>query len=305
MQIEIRCFMALPKFYETFLPILKVLADDRIVNTSDLPTLLLDAKYFNLTPDELAQTKATGGSLFHDRVAWGKTYLKVGKYVDQPSRGLVKISDKGKRFLESGVTELSLDDLKQDPDYIAHEPRKRKSNQSDPLTSKYTPQDLIETGVQELLEKLEAELQEKLYSVDPYYFQKIVLLLFQKMGYGDFESTPKSGDGGIDGIINQDQLGIEKIYIQAKRYKDGNKVREPEIRNFIGAMSGDVRKGIFVTTSMFDPAAVAKATSDRNHTLILIDGNKLVDLMIKFNVGVQIKSNFEVKELDEDFFELN
>lgn len=296
--------MAIPKFYETFLPILKALSDGRVVNSSDLPNLLLNAKYFNLTPEELAQTKATGGSLFRDRVAWGKTYLKIGKYVIQPSRGLIKISDKGKRLLEKGANKLTLDDLKQDPDYQAHNPKTRKSNQNDLLTNNYTPQDLIEAGVEGLLVKLKAELQDKLYSVDPYYFQKMVLLLFQKMGYGDFESTPKSGDGGIDGIINQDQLGIEKIYIQAKRYKEENKVREPEIRNFIGAMSGDVRKGIFVTTSVFDYAAVAKATGDRNHTIILIDGNKLVDLMIKFNIGIQIKSNYEAKEIDEDFFEL-
>lgn len=297
--------MAIPKFYETFLPILKVLANGQVANTSDLPNLLLNAKYFNLTPEELAQTKATGGRLFHDRVAWGKTYLKVGKYVVQPNRGLVKISDKGKRLLESGASELSLDVLKQDPDYQAHEPKAKKGNQNDSLTNNYTPQDLIETGIEELLEKLKAELQDKLFSVNPYYFQKIVLLLFKKMGYGDFESTPKSGDGGVDGIINQDQLGIERIYVQAKRYGEGNKVREPEIRNFIGAMSGDVRKGIFVTTSIFDSSAVSKAASDRNHTIILIDGNKLIYLMIKFNVGIQIKSNYEVKELDEDFFELN
>lgn len=297
--------MAVPKFYETFLPILKVLADGNIVSTSDLPSMLLNAKYFVLSPEELSQTKATGGSLFHDRVAWGKTYLKVGGYVVQPSRGLVQISNKGKQFLQSGTTELTLEDLKQDPDYQAHEPKVRKTNQNDPLTSKYTPQDLIETGVEELSEKLRTELQDKLYTVNPYYFQKIVLLLFQKMGYGDFESTPKSGDGGVDGVINQDQLGIEKIYVQAKRYKDGNKVRELDIRNFIGAMSGDVQKGIFVTTSVFDSAAIDKATNDRNHTIILIDGGKLTDLMIKFNVGVQIKTNYEIKELDEDFFELN
>lgn len=297
--------MAIPKFDETFLPILKVLGNGVVVKTSDLPKMLLDAKYFTLSKEDLEKTKATGGSLFYDRVAWGKTYLKVGGYVIQPNRGLVQISDKGKRFLSSGAKKLTLVDLKQDPDYQAHEPQERKGNHSDALISKYTPQDLIETGVEDLSEKLKTELQEKLYTVDPYYFQKIVLLLFQKMGYGDFQSTPKSGDGGVDGIINQDQLGIERIYIQAKRYKDGNKVRELDIRNFIGAMSGDVRKGIFVTTSSFDVGAIDKAVGDRNHTIILIDGTKLTDLMIKFNVGVQTKTNYEIKAIDEDFFELD
>jgi len=296
--------MAIPKFYETFLPILKVLENGNIVETSKLSEMLLKAKFFILTPEELAQTKSTGGSLFRDRVAWGKTYLKVGKFIVQPNRGLVQITDKGKNILASGVTDLTLADLKQDPDYQAHEPSVERKKQSDQLISNFTPQDLIETGVSDLLEKLKTELREKLYTIDPYYFQNVILLLFKKMGYGDFESTPKSGDGGIDGVINQDQLGIERIYIQAKRYKDGNKVREPDIRNFIGAMSGDVRKGIFVTTSTFDQSAITKATSDRNHTIILIDGNRLADLMIKYNIGVQVKANYEIKELDEDFFEL-
>jgi restriction system protein len=121
------------------------------------------------------------------------------------------------------------------------------------------------------------------------------------MGYGDFIETAKSGDGGIDGIINEDQLGLEKIYIQAKRYSE-NKVREKDIRNFIGAMSGDTRKGIFVTTSSFDEKAKVKSR-DAHHTIILIDGSKLVDLMHKFNVGVQTRSHYEVKVLDNDFFD--
>lgn len=142
---------------------------------------------------------------------------------------------------------------------------------------------------------------EKLKSIDPFYFERIILILLKKMGYGDFIETSKTGDGGIDGIINEDQLGLDKIYIQAKRYGE-NKVREKDIRNFIGAMSGDTQKGVFVTTSFFDSKAEKKA-NDAHHTIILINGLKLVDLMHSFNVGVQIKNTYEVKELDNDFFE--
>jgi restriction system protein len=144
-------------------------------------------------------------------------------------------------------------------------------------------------------------LLDKLKGIDPYYFEKVILILLKKMGYGDFIETSKSGDGGIDGIINEDKLGLDKIYIQAKRYDD-NKVREKEIRNFIGAMSGDTTKGVFVTTSDFDKGAIQKA-HDAHHTIILIDGNKLVDLMHHYNVGVQIKATYDVKMLDDDFFE--
>lgn len=144
---------------------------------------------------------------------------------------------------------------------------------------------------------------EILKNIDPYYFEKVILILLKKMGYGDFVETSKSVDGGIDGIINEDNLGLEKIYIQAKRYNE-NKVREKEIRNFIGAMSGDTSKGVFVTTSNFDDSAVKKA-HEAHHTIILIDGNKLVDLMHQYGVGVQVRNVYEVKEVDEDFFEEN
>ena len=121
------------------------------------------------------------------------------------------------------------------------------------------------------------------------------------MGYGDFIETKKTGDGGIDGIINQDQLGLSKIYIQAKRYAD-NKVREKDIRNFIGAMSGDTVNGVFVTTSKFDEGAISKAKA-AHHKIVMLDGRKLVDLMYQFGVGVQTTNTYEMKQVDEDFFE--
>ncbi len=298
--------MPIPKFDETFLPILKVLEKQKqAIPFSDLPNLILAEKFFDLTDEELIQKTDSGGYIFRDRVSWGKTYLKQAKYVSQPIRAMVEITDKGKNFLKSGKQTLTLADLRQDADYLAYVPQyvsQKKNTES--LLDKYSPRDLVDTGFKELSTSLKSELREKLFGIDPYYFQTVILVLFQKMGYGDFESTPKSGDGGIDGIINQDQLGIERIYIQAKRYGEANKVREPDIRNFIGAMSGDVSRGIFVTTSEFDGLAIKKAAEDRNHTLILIDGDKLADLMIKYNVGIQTKTVYEIKEIDEDFFEV-
>jgi len=164
-----------------------------------------------------------------------------------------------------------------------------------------SPQDLIDEGFDQIEKQVKDELLDKLKLIDPFYFEKVILILLKKMGYGDFIETAKTGDGGIDGIINEDKLGLDKIYIQAKRYGE-NKVREKDIRNFIGAMSGDTQKGVFVTTSSFDSGAIKKA-SDAHHTIILIDGIKLVDLMHQYNVGLQIKATYEVKELDMDFFE--
>src|SRR5699024_9978507 len=143
-----------------------------------------------------------------------------------------------------------------------------------------SPQDLIDSGFSSIEEEVKAELLGRLKVIDPYYFEKVILILLKKMGYGDFIETSKSGDGGIDGVINEDKLGLERIYIQAKRYNE-NKIREKHIRNFIGAMSGDTSKGVFVTTSTFDSSAVKKAR-EAHHSIILIDGAKLVDLMHEY-----------------------
>lgn len=297
--------MAMPTFDKTFLPILKILKDGKTIKTSSLPDILLDKGEFKLTEKELMESTETGVNRFYDRVGWGVTYLRQGKFFTRPSRGYVKITQKGLEFMKKNPKDLTLKWLKQDPDYKNYVPTSsRTKSQVQTKIEDMSPQDLVDKGFKEINENLKTELLEKLHESNPYYFEKIVLILFKKMGYGAFQETKKSGDGGIDGIINQDQLGLEKIYIQAKRYAQDNRVREPEIRNFIGAMSGDVSKGIFVTTSEFDKSAIAKARDARNHRLILIDGDQLADLMIKYNVGIQIETVYEIKKVDEDFFEL-
>lgn len=289
---------ALPKFHETFNPILEVLGDGKIIHHRELLKRVLD-KYYSHLPKELLDQKTKSGELLIlNRIAWGKSYLKKGGYIIYPERGMVQITEKGK----TQKNQLHLHDIEGESNFInfyADEKTKSISNNAEIKNS--SPQDLIDSGFSEIETQVKGELLEKLKAIDPYYFEKVILILLKKMGYGDFIETAKSGDGGIDGIINEDKLGLEKIYIQAKRYGE-NRVREKEIRNFIGAMSGDTNKGVFVTTSTFDQGAVKKA-HDAHHTIILLDGNKLVDLMHQYNVGVQIKATYEVKELDEDFFE--
>jgi len=236
--------------------------------------------------------------LFH-RIAWGKSYLKKGGFITYPERGMVQITEKG---VNSVKNRLQLKDIVEESgflDFYREENKKGITNETEIKNS--TPQDLIDRGFNEIEIQVKNDLLDKLKIIDPYYFEKVILILLKRMGYGDFTETSKSNDGGIDGIINEDKLGLEKIYIQAKRYGD-NKVREKDIRNFIGAMSGDTNKGVFVTTTDFDQGATKKA-HDAHHTIILINGKKLVDLMHQYNVGIQIKETYEVKELDEDFFE--
>lgn len=287
--------MELPKFNETFLPILEILSDGNIIKGRELVRLVEDKYYSNLSAELLGQITKSGDRVIENRIAWGKSYLKKGGLVHYPERGLVQITESGKSAKKENI---SLEKIQSDVIGF-YEPENSKL--SAVVENGSSPQDLIDSGFEQIEREVKDGLLLKLKEVDPYAFEKMILILLNKMGYGEFIETAKSGDGGIDGIINEDQLGLEKIYIQAKRYSE-TKVRETDIRNFIGAMSGDTRKGIFVTTSSFDEKAKVKAR-DAHHSIILIDGHKLVDLMHKFNVGVQVKNVYEVKIIDSDFFD--
>jgi restriction system protein len=296
--------MDLPKYHETFVPVLEILNSVESLNSRELATRVRDNYYSNLPKELLDKKTSSGSNVMLDRILWGKSYLKMAKFLSYPKRGFVQITNKGKQILERG--NLTLSELQNDPDFVNHrESIKTKKDNEVQVDTIYTenasPQDLIDSGFSTIETEVKTELLEKLKEIDPYYFEKVILILLRKMGYGDFIETSKSNDGGIDGIINQDKLGLEKIYTQAKRYNE-NKVREKDIRNFIGAMSGDTSKGVFITTSTFDDFAIKKAR-EAHHSIILIDGAKLVDLMHDYNVGVQVKTTYEIKELDNDFFE--
>lgn len=291
----------IPKFHETFNPIIDILKNGETFKARELIKLVVENYFSHLTEEQLSEKVKTGENLLNNRISWGKSFLKKGGFVYFPERGSIKITEKG---------------LKENPELLqksgtwkngTEEVSLTKSIKSKTETTEIkesineTPQDLIDIGFTQIENEIKNNLLEKLKNIDPYYFEKVILILLKKMGYGDFIETAKSGDGGIDGIINEDKLGLDKIYIQAKRFNE-NKVREKDIRNFIGAMSGDTNKGVFVTTSLFDIGAVEKA-KNAHHKIILIDGKKLVELMHEFNVGVQIKATYEIKQLDEDFFE--
>jgi restriction system protein len=289
--------MDIPKFHETFVPILETLADGKTVQHRELLNKIVE-KYYSDLPKELLDKKTkTGDLLILNRIAWGKSYLKKAGYIHYPERGAVQITEKGKE----GQDKVNLKDIISESGLFSLYKEERTKELQDLEIKGSSPQDLIESGFSAIEGQVKSELLDKLKAIDPFYFERVILTLLGKMGYGESIETSKTGDGGIDGIINQDKLGLEKIYIQAKRYSE-NKVREKEIRNFIGAMSGDTTKGVFVTTSEFDQQAVKKA-HDAHHTIILIDGKKLVDLLYQYSVGVQVQSIYEVKAVDDNFFE--
>jgi len=292
--------MDMPKFHETFIPILEMLADGKIIHHRELLNKIV-AKYYSDLPRGLLEKKTKNGELLIlNRIAWGKSYLKKAGYIHYPKRGTVQITQKGEIVNKDKV---NLKDIINESGIFDFYKDEKTKGIEDTEIKESSPQDLIDSGFSAIEAQVKSDLLEKLKSSDPFFFEKVVLILLNKMGYGEFIETSKTGDGGIDGIINQDKLGLDKIYIQAKRYNE-NKVREKEIRNFIGAMSGDTAKGVFVTTSEFDELAIKKA-HDAHHTIILIDGKKLVDLLYQYSVGVQMQDIYEVKVVDDNFFDTN
>jgi len=291
--------MEIPKFDETFIPILEILRNGKIYKTRELIEEVKTKFYSGLTEEQLKLETKSGDLLIDNRIAWGKSYLKKGGYVFFPERGHVQITEKGKNHSSN----LTVRDLENESTLFEFYKQEKISDIGDDKNKLEisSPQDLIDEGFNRIESDVKNELLLKLKKIDPYFFEKVILRLLKKMGYGEFVETSKSGDGGIDGIINEDKLGLDKIYIQAKRFTEG-KVREKDIRNFIGAMSGDTNKGVFVTTSEFDAKALDKARS-AHHKIICIDGKKLVSLMHEFNVGIQVRMMYEIKQIDEDFFD--
>ncbi len=291
--------MEIPKFDETFIPILEVLKEGKIMKSRELIEEVKNRFYSGLSEQQLKQETKSGDLLIDNRIAWGKSYLKKGGYITFPERGLVQITEKGRNHSAT----LTVRDLENESSLFNFYKQEKGSVPVDnkALADISSPQDLIDEGFNRIESEVKSELLQKLKNINPYFFEKVVLRLLKKMGYGEFIETSKSNDGGIDGIINEDKLGLDKIYIQAKRFNEG-KVREKDIRNFIGAMSGDTNKGVFVTTSEFDDKALDK-TRSAHHKIICIDGQKLVTLMHEYNVGVQVKTTYDIKQIDEDFFD--
>ncbi|MDD3237901.1 MAG: restriction endonuclease [Candidatus Gastranaerophilales bacterium] len=290
--------MAIPDFQTLMLPVLQNLNDNKEKTTVELAQLLADQ--IQLSEEDRVQLYPhSHQKIFKDRISWALLYLSKANLVNRPQRGFYKISEIGQKVLRSNPEVINNKYLKQFNLDVVN-PKKKDNHEM--TESSQTPDEMI-AKAQELYSKnLQSELLSKLKTVDPIRFEQIVLDLMEKMNYGIGQMTKISHDGGIDGIIDEDELGLGKIYLQAKRYSD-NKVNEKEMQNFVGALGcSTVRKGVFITTSFFDERAKRKAESVQGKILRLIDGQELTKLMIKHNVGVQTKTKIEIKKLDEDFF---
>lgn len=265
-----------------------------------------------LSQEALEATISSGQTVLANRLGWAISTLVKSNWISRPSKGVYQITTEGQKWLEANrTTDLTYSDAhKIFKRYWQQKPSKNiTETPQQPLSSDgdQTPIESIENSIGVLAEATKGELLSRLRASDPTFFEKAVIKLLLAMGYGGAEQRGRqiggTGDGGVDGVIDQDALGLEKIYVQAKRYAETASVGSATIREFIGALAiKGVSSGVFITTSSFTQSAKDTAASP-SHSIALIDGAKLASLMINYRVGVQIKQIYEVFELDEDFFD--
>lgn len=307
--------MQIPTYQELFHPVLKLASEQEI--TRKIATTKM-ADYLNLSEEERKKRLPSGGATYiRNRTGWAMTYLTKGGLIEKVAKNTYKATDKGIQFLEDYPNGFRLADLRQIEGWQEawDEGRRRRaairgereggSPNLDPKSDS-TPEELIAQATEELDQGLRAELLEHLASVDPYRFEQIVIDLLFAMGYGGSREeaakvTQKSNDEGIDGIINEDRLGLDVIYVQAKRWQ--NTIGRKEIQSFVGALAGkQANKGVFITTSGFADSAVVYAKSVQQK-VILMGGERLAELMIEHNIGVSTIRRIEIKRVDSDYFE--
>ncbi|WP_416434100.1 restriction endonuclease [Priestia megaterium] len=312
--------MAIPKHDEVRLPLLKLISDGGVYTQKTCVEHLQD--YFGLTEEEKNAMLSGGRSVFYDRVHWAKFHMKIAGLIDFPRRGEFQITSLGKEVLERNPSKIDKAMLEAFPAFQEFlEKSKKKTNgqsrsrvnisvavieQSEEEFTN-TPYEMIEQSFEELNTILNDEVLEKLKEMDFFKFEDVVLELLVKLGYGGSkemakQSTKRTGDGGIDGIINADRLGLNKIFVQAKRWSE-TIIGRPEIQKFAGALDGfGGNHGIFITTSSFSREAYEYVKLLPNKNIVLIDGQQLAQYMIEVGLGVSVEKVYEVKKLDLDYF---
>jgi len=301
--------MAIPDFQTLMLPLLKVIADGREYRLRDVLEPL--AEEFQVTDEERQHLLPSGRyPTFDNRIAWAKTYLKKAALIDQPRRAYFQITERGREVLKSAPGFINMKFLEQFPEYIAFKENSEQVEtqpeiiQAETIQTE-TPEELIEGGARTIRKELAGEILQRVKGCSPAFFERLVVELLVKMGYGGTRQDAgraigRSGDEGIDGVIHEDRLGLDVIYLQAKRWE--NVVGRPEIQKFVGALQGQrAKKGVFITTSDFTKEAVEYVRNIDNK-VVLINGGLLASLMIDNNVGVSLAAIYEIKKIDSDYF---
>jgi restriction system protein len=271
------------------------------------------ADHFNLTEEEREQTLPSGKQkVLYNRTYWASFDLLKAGLLEKRQPGIYAITERGRDVHSTDIDKLSRQYLSRYPEYAEYLSPNKKDDASEPEiisieSSTLTPQERIEKAYRELHQILKAELMERILSCSPEFFEKLIIDLMIGMGYGGSlkeaaEHVGKSNDGGIDGVINEDRLGLDRIYLQAKRYASQNTVGRPELQGFAGSLLGrGANKGVFVTTSSFTKGA-NDYVENLPQRIVLVDGDELTTLMIKYGVGVRMEQRFELMKADEDYY---
>ena len=292
---------AMPTWEEFLLPVLQVLADGQTRGRREMSDLV--ATHVGLTEEQRSELLESGQPKADNRIGWALSGLARSGSIDRPRKGQYVINQRGRDLLQKHPTGLT-------DRILFPEGRVRRLTPSAPVeveaSASLDPVEQIELGINLLYAEVARQLLDRLRAQAPEFLEQAVLDLLVAMGYGGAEKQVRrlggSGDGGVDGVIDQDALGLDRVYVQAKRYAVDRTIGRPDLQAFVGALSGKADGGVFMTTARFSREANAYADSVPAR-LILIDGARLTSLMIRYGVGVQVKSTYHVVEIDEDFFE--
>lgn len=305
--------MPIPTYDKLMLPLLQFAGDGKPHHIRD--AIIAIADYLQLSDDDRQELLPTGRKFkFDDRVQWANTYLKKAGLLQSAGRGIFQITPRGMDVLSMNLSSLDNDFLMQFPEFAEFKMLRKKSEVGNFLDYKrleqdeQTPKDQIEELHQQLRDELAEDLLEYILSSSPAFFERLVVDLLLAMGYGGAlenagQTIGRSGDGGIDGYIQEDKLGLDVIYLQAKRWDRNNTVGRPAVQAFAGSLMGaGATKGVFITTSRFSQEAIQYARNIHNLKVILIDGEQLAQLMIEHGVGVSVEKTYVIKKIDENYF---
>ena len=308
--------MAIPKFEDFLYPFLYRLKDMDNVSIKDMKKSIIE--HFHLSEEDCKLRPKSGSTnQLDDRLGWSRQWLRRALFIEIPQRGIYKITKRGVEYLQNH-TDLRQTDLMKYPEYAEYATtssgttKKTAAKVIEELEESkqtQTPTEQLENAYQSIIKDLAADLLQKVLEQSAQFFEHLVLDLLLKMGYGGSLSdagmvTKYSHDDGIDGIIKEDKLGLDKIYIQAKRYNTTNTIGKPQIQQFVGALDEQkASKGVFITTSSYSSEARKYAEEKASKKIVLIDGQELARYMIEYNVGVSLKRVYEVKRIDSDYFE--
>jgi restriction system protein len=295
--------VAIPDFQSIMLPLLQLAGSGETYSISQAVEDLADR--FELTEEERTELLPSGQQpLFYNRVGWARTHLKKAGLLKDPRRGYFEITSQGREVLDRDLSEIDMKFLRQYREYLDFIGAGRVREEE---AEELTPEEILENAYQQIREDLATTLLSYVLNSGAGFFEKLVVELLVKMGYGGSRreaarAVGKSGDGGIDGIIDEDRLGLDVIYIQAKKWSTDHSIGRPEVQRFVGALRGQrAMKGVYITTSRFTDAA--RDYVERIDTkVVLIDGERLASLMIDYDVGVSMLTTYEVKRLDSEYF---